>query len=113
MPAELAGWAPDRGRFEPWQALSRKEQSNRSYQYAGDNFGQSHHPVQNEWAKRNIAGYNEYNAPATLLKYSSTSSHAKLGALQQARRHLPDRWQGTRKDEFNIFLQRNDGCGCA
>lgn len=66
-----------------------------------DDFVQSHHPIQNEWAKRNIANYDEYDAPATLLKSSSGSPHAKISALQRARRRLLDGWKGSLKDEFN------------
>jgi RHS repeat-associated protein len=67
-----------------------------------DNFVQSHHPIQNEWAKRNVTGYDEYDAPATLLKSSSGSPHAKISVMQRARRRLPDGWKGSLKDEFNI-----------
>nr|WP_305069868.1 RHS repeat-associated core domain-containing protein [Flavobacterium covae] len=65
-----------------------------------DNFIQSHHPIQDAWAQKNITGYNRDLAPATLLPSSSGMSHAKISAAQRARRKL-DGWNTTLKEEFN------------
>ena len=64
-----------------------------------DHYTQSHHPIQHEWAKRNIPGYNENDAAATLLRSSSGSSHARISAAQRGRRRQ-NGWGGTLKDEF-------------
>ncbi len=59
---------------------------------AADGFVQSHHPIQNkwakQWAKRNGLPYNEKHAAATLLKSSSGNIHAKISAAQRARRKI-------------------------
>jgi hypothetical protein len=59
---------------------------------AADGYVQSHHPIQNEWAKRwakeNGVPYNENQAPATLLESSSGNPHAKISAAQRARRRV-------------------------
>ncbi|PXV84498.1 HNH/endonuclease VII toxin of polymorphic toxin system component [Lachnotalea glycerini] len=53
---------------------------------AADNRVQAHHPIQNEWAERNIPGYNKDKAPSILLESSSGKPHAKISALQRSRR---------------------------
>jgi len=74
----------------------------------GDNFVQSHHPVQNEWAEHNITGYRRDAAPAILLPSASGMSHAQVSAAQRALRRtlstLPGgKWGSTSlADEFRI-----------
>lgn len=57
---------------------------------ASDNLIQSHHPIQNEWAKRwakeGDFDYDEKKAQAILLPSSSGQSHAKISAMQRVRR---------------------------
>ncbi|MCF4987721.1 RHS repeat-associated core domain-containing protein, partial [Pseudomonas syringae] len=60
---------------------------------------QSHHFIQDEWAKRNVAGYKRNAAPAVLLKSSSGESHAIVSSLQRTRRRLGE-FNGTIKEEF-------------
>ncbi|WP_259469669.1 RHS repeat-associated core domain-containing protein, partial [Pseudomonas savastanoi] len=60
---------------------------------------QSHHFIQDEWAKRNVAGYKRNAAPAVLLKSSSGESHAIVSSLQRTRRRLGG-FNGTIKEEF-------------
>nr|WP_281271497.1 Rhs family protein [Mangrovibacter plantisponsor] len=67
-----------------------------------DGFVQSHHPIQDAWAKKRISGYQRNSAPATLLKSSSGSSHAAISAAQRARRSVTGGWDTTLKQEFNI-----------
>ncbi|MFC7422029.1 RHS repeat-associated core domain-containing protein [Iodobacter arcticus] len=74
-----------------------------------DGFIQSHHPVQDEWAKQNkIPGYSSTDAPAVLLPSSSGAEHAKISAAQRTYRRQLDnqpggRWGSTTlKDEFNF-----------
>ncbi|MBS0040524.1 type IV secretion protein Rhs, partial [Neisseria sp. Marseille-Q1983] len=45
---------------------------------------QSHHTIQQEWAKRNIKGYDSEKAPAILLPSSSGKAHAIISAMQRA-----------------------------
>nr|WP_319001201.1 RHS repeat-associated core domain-containing protein [Clostridium estertheticum] len=68
---------------------------------------ESHHPIQNEWAKQwaktnNIVGYGTgRNAPGILIKSNAGEVHAKLSGLQKSRRNL----EGFNTDithEFNI-----------
>ena len=53
---------------------------------------QSHHPVQDEWAKRwakkNNIAYDRNEAAAILLLSNSGMSHAKISAAQRARRRI-------------------------
>ncbi|WP_210367569.1 RHS repeat-associated core domain-containing protein [Bacillus sp. REN3] len=72
---------------------------------ASDNRVQSHHPIQNEWAKRWAKeggfNYNEKKAPAVLLPSSSGQSHAIISSLQRQRRKA----EGFNTDirfEFNV-----------
>ncbi len=73
-----------------------------------DDFIQSHHPVQNEWAEHNIPNYKRNDAPAILLPSSSGMAHAKISAAQRAlRRKLSTqpggKWGSTSlADEFKI-----------
>ncbi|MFV3284721.1 RHS repeat-associated core domain-containing protein, partial [Pseudomonas sp. NY15356] len=68
---------------------------------AADDFVQSHHFIQHEWAKLNVKGYKRNSAPAILLKSSSGESHAMISAMQRARRRVSG-FGGTLRDEFNI-----------
>ncbi|MGG0731699.1 T7SS effector LXG polymorphic toxin [Bacillus paramycoides] len=72
---------------------------------AADNRIQSHHPIQNEWAKRwakkGEFDYNEKKAQAILLPSSSGLPHAKISAMQRKRRKI----EGYDTDihyEFNV-----------
>ncbi|WP_299516489.1 hypothetical protein [uncultured Rummeliibacillus sp.] len=57
---------------------------------ASDNRIQSHHPIQNEWAKRWAKeggfDYNEKKASAILLPSNSGQSHAIISSMQRKRR---------------------------
>jgi RHS repeat-associated protein len=66
-----------------------------------DNRVQSHHFIQDAWAKKNIAGYRANKAPAILLKSSSGESHAVVSMLQAARRRAGG-FGGSIKDEFGV-----------
>lgn len=66
-----------------------------------DGFVQSHHPIQDAWARKRIDNYQRNSAPATLLKSSSGSPHAKISAAQRVRRASPGGWDTTLKQEFN------------
>ena len=68
---------------------------------ASDNFIQSHHPIQDEWAQRNISGYRRNRAPGILLPSSSGMSHAQISALQRTRRAQPNGWNTSLRHEFN------------
>ncbi|WP_370659867.1 RHS repeat-associated core domain-containing protein [Candidatus Pantoea multigeneris] len=70
-----------------------------------DGFVQSHHPIQDAWAKKRISGYQRNSAPATLLKSSSGSPHAIISAAQRARRASTGEWDTTLKQEFNIIYK--------
>lgn len=76
-----------------------------------DGFVQSHHPIQDAWAKRNIAGYQRNSAPATLLQSSSGSPHANNSAAQRARRSLVEGWNTTLRQEFNISYREMINAG--
>ncbi|QKJ85712.1 Type IV secretion protein Rhs [Paramixta manurensis] len=67
-----------------------------------DGFVQSHHPIQDAWAKKRINDYQRNSAPATLLKSSSGSPHAAISTAQRARRAATGGWDTTLKQEFNI-----------
>ncbi|MDU4085588.1 MAG: RHS repeat-associated core domain-containing protein, partial [Enterobacter asburiae] len=67
-----------------------------------DGFVQSHHPIQDAWAKKRINGYQRNTAPATLLKSASGSPHANISSAQRTRRALPGGWDTTLKQEFHI-----------
>ncbi|MBS2784373.1 RHS repeat-associated core domain-containing protein, partial [Aeromonas salmonicida] len=67
-----------------------------------DKFVQSHHPIQDAWAKKRINGYQRDVAPATLLRSASGSPHATISAAQRVRRASPSGWNATLKQEFNI-----------
>jgi hypothetical protein len=69
---------------------------------AEDLFVQAHHPIQNEWAKRNVEGYNENEAPAMLLPSASGLPHALISAAQRARRATEGGYDTTIQQEFNI-----------
>ena len=62
---------------------------------------QSHHFIQHEWAKTNIAGYSRNSAPAILLKSSSGKPHAIISAMQRARRKSAG-FSGNIRDEFSV-----------
>ena len=63
----------------------------RSSKIAADGYVQSHHPIQNEWAKRwaKENKHNENQAPATLLE-SSSETHTQNICCQRARRRVED-----------------------
>ena len=67
-----------------------------------DSLIQSHHPIQDAWAKRRINGYSRNRAPATLLPSASGMSHANISAAQRMRRRQPGGWTTTLRDEFSI-----------
>ncbi|AYN96137.1 hypothetical protein EAW52_20320 [Pseudomonas sp. LTJR-52] len=68
---------------------------------ADDRYIQSHHFIQNEWAKRNISGYRRNKAPAILIPSASGESHALISSMQRSRRRI-EGWGGTIRDEFNV-----------
>ncbi|WP_366917372.1 MULTISPECIES: hypothetical protein [Bacteria] len=68
---------------------------------AVNDFVQSHHFIQHEWAKLNVKGYKRNSAPAILLKSSSGESHAMISAMQRVRRRVSG-FGGTIRDEFNV-----------
>ncbi|WMW45492.1 T7SS effector LXG polymorphic toxin [Bacillus paralicheniformis] len=72
---------------------------------ASDNRVQSHHPIQNEWAKRWAKeggfDYNEKKASAILLPSSSGLSHAKISSMQRKRRKI-DGFNTDIRYEFNV-----------
>lgn len=66
-------------------------QNNRAPGYQNkksDNFVQSHHPIQDKWAKLNVEGYDRNEAPAILLESSSGSPHAVISSMQRQRRAI-------------------------
>jgi hypothetical protein len=67
-----------------------------------DDFVQSHHPIQDAWAKKRINGYQRNFAPATLLESSSGSPHAAISSAQRVRRSATGGWDTTLKQEFNV-----------
>jgi RHS repeat-associated protein len=72
-----------------------------------DDFVQSHHPVQDAWAQKNVAGYSRDAAPAILLRSASGQPHALISAAQRGRRHAMkaqglDPWATSVRDEFEI-----------
>ncbi|MDU8925635.1 RHS repeat-associated core domain-containing protein, partial [Pasteurellaceae bacterium LIM206] len=69
---------------------------------SADGFIQSHHPIQDAWARQHIEGYSRNQAPATLLPSTSGEPHAQISAAQRARRAQPSGWNTTLRDEFNI-----------
>lgn len=91
-PLELAGCrnrpggnvAPDadaHGLLSPQQNRAPGHGNNRT-----DRRVQSHHPIQDAWARRNVPGYDSNQAPAILLPSSSGMSHAQISAAQRAYR---------------------------
>jgi len=84
-----------------------------------DKYVQSHHPVQDEWAKQNLCscGYDSNMAPAVLLKSASKESHAKISAAQRKHRSSLDalkggRWGSTTvREEFNIGYRQMTDAG--
>ena len=67
---------------------------------AADSRIQSHHPIQQEWAKRNVPGYNPDKAPAILLPSSSGMSHAQISSAQRTFRRA-NGYGTSIKQEFN------------
>ena len=91
-------------------------QSNRAHGHTNtraDGFVQSHHPIQDLWAQKNINGYNRNDAPATLLKSASGEPHAKISSSQRTRRLGPGGWNTTLKQEFNISYKEMIDAGVA
>ena len=68
---------------------------------AADNYVEGHHPIQNEWAKRNVKDYDENDAPAILLESSSQKPHAKISSSQRIRR-ANEGYDTDIKYEFNV-----------
>ncbi|WP_256217111.1 hypothetical protein [Bacillus sp. 491mf] len=68
---------------------------------AADNRIQSHHPIQNEWAKNGDFDYNEKKAQAILLPSSSGLPHAKISAMQRKRRRI-EGYDTDIRYEFNV-----------
>ena len=58
---------------------------------------QSHHTIQQEWAKQNIKGYDPQKAPAILIPSSSGKAHAIISAMQRAFR---------KQNEFNTSIRQ-------
>lgn len=50
-------------------------------------FVQSHHIIQDEWAQQNVPGYRRDAAPAILIRSSSGQPHALISASQRVRRN--------------------------
>ncbi|WP_431768983.1 RHS repeat-associated core domain-containing protein [Xenorhabdus nematophila] len=67
-----------------------------------DNLVQSHHPIQDHWAKKRIKDYKRNSAPATLLHSTSGMPHAQISAAQRTRRAASGGWNKTLKEEFHI-----------
>ncbi|WP_406741421.1 hypothetical protein [Acinetobacter shaoyimingii] len=67
-----------------------------------DGFVQSHHPIQDAWAEKNIENYRRNDAPATLLRSASGEPHANISSAQRQRRSMSNGWNTTLKQEFNI-----------
>jgi hypothetical protein len=70
-----------------------------------DSYIQSHHSIQDAWARRNKKGYSRNKAPATLLPSSSGMSHTRISASQRARRSQPNGLNNTLKYEFNTVYK--------
>ena len=71
---------------------------------------QSHHFIQDAWAKMNKAGYSTNKAQAILLKSSSGESHATLSALQAVRRRAGG-FEESIKNEFGVAYRALLGAG--
>ncbi|MCD8523082.1 MAG: hypothetical protein LRY72_12575, partial [Saccharospirillaceae bacterium] len=50
---------------------------------ASDGRVQSHHPIQQKWAKQNVPGYNPNEAPTILLKTGKGDPHALINGMQR------------------------------
>ena len=66
-----------------------------------DDLVQSHHFIQDAWARQNVTGYSRNSAPAILLKSRSGQEHALISAAQRARRRAGG-FSGNITEEFNI-----------
>ena len=87
--------------------------SNRAPGYtntAADSRIQSHHPIQQEWAKRNVPGYNPDKAPAILLPSSSGMSHAQISSAQRTFRRA-NGYGTSVKQEFNEAVRQMRSAG--
>ena len=74
--------------IDPYENLS--EGSNRALGHANsrvDNQVQAHHPIQDQWSRVNVSGYNTNQAPAILLPSSSGMAHARISATQRIERN--------------------------
>ncbi|MGE9549547.1 RHS repeat-associated core domain-containing protein [Snodgrassella sp. CS2] len=76
-----------------------------------DNFVQSHHSIQDAWAKKHIFSYQRNAAPAILLQSSSGLPHANISKAQRARRSINGGWNTTLKQEFNISYREMVNAG--
>ena len=72
--------------YENLSSQVKRSPGNKSI--APDNRIQAHHPIQNEWAERNILGYDKGEAPSILLESSSGKPHAKISSAQRNRRRI-------------------------
>ena len=68
---------------------------------SNDNYIQSHHPIQDEWAKQNITGYKRNHAPSVLLPTRSGMAHSQINTMQSIRRRN-NGYSNTLREEFNI-----------
>ena len=78
-----------------------------------DNRVQSHHAIQQEWAKRQSfpnGAYDPSKAPAVLLPSNSGASHAKISAAQRAFRRQ-NGYGTTARQEFNEAARQMRAAG--
>lgn len=70
---------------------------------------QSHHPLQNEWAKNNLPGYRPGMAPSITLETGSGFPHTRISARQNARRDArvaagEGKWSSSLQEELNYLV---------
>jgi hypothetical protein len=94
-----------------YQALDRDSHgrlppgSNRATDHTNtqaDNYVQSHHAIQYEWARHAVPGYSLNVTPAVLLPSNSGSAHAAISAAQRVRRAQPGGWNTPIREKFRI-----------
>jgi intein/homing endonuclease len=80
----------------------QKNRKSRNKNVQSDGYVQSHHVIQDEWAKKNnIQGYSRNKAPAVLLESESGSAHAYISSKQRERRRLVG-YSTSLRDEFDF-----------
>ena len=80
----------------------QKNRKFRNKNVQSDGYVQSHHVIQDEWAKKNnIQGYSRNKAPAVLLESESGSAHAYISSKQRERRRLVG-YSTSLRDEFDF-----------